>query len=1757
MAKTKKKKNYRLRKSVRRTLGALFMISAIIIAAIPFPDAAASNENEQQEEIGGEGGGSQGSGASTSQKPVLSLIDPLVYEEVVDETKDTDGKPKAYDRNINQDIDLDGSDTAESDIKTAYTLRYTEEKVWQYEEHFKYYLLEDKQGNPTKDAILYEYNNDYTVKDIKLARTINSGSYVSVSSDDYTEYFDKKTVNSDIEVHTLTYQNYMDGELNDTYNLFLKYFKTQLQLLEQNIKKYNTAYANYEASTDPNKVEPKREDYGADQVTGDPRLHIQDALKGEYFCDYVINSDYIINKATSGTNTFTDDYDTYKDVNIKDKGFTMIAVENPLAGASGTPIIYIAKAKNKENITPDAGARIDDNGFLYTSTGNDTYELRGIAERAFSGVTSYMTLQLPESIKYIGDEAFMGSSVGEIVVTNVSQIGNRAFMGSQLQKITMNTQTKEIGTEAFRRTHLTSIDLPFSITKIGKGAFAFNELLTTVVINNTNTDLEIDDCAFYECKALNSQKLTDKKISKIGIGAFAIKTLDNGNCTRFEFPNSLEEGLDKNGNVVDIAGYVLAGRNSLKEVVMPSYLGLNVATKLDSSMFKGCTNLAYVLFPDSCGYVSFDGNMFLDVINPDFYVQGPELNKQNQTALPRESTWKCVMNYASDTDYRFVPYVYYRNKQKYYEISKGDYRLLVDPKGTLTSCILLNESAILDPFSIPGEVGNIVVKGIAEGCFNEKILNKMKSLRIEDGGAIKEIEKNAFENAPILEKVYLGDSVEIVGDEAFRNCINLNEVTFGKNINKIGERAFQGCCKLQKVIFNTPDNVSKFPLKNIGKEAFDTYYYDESNKSETGTDKLTFVGTVDPDYGPFAWAMDSENFVNRNKGVRVCYESGNPYNLKIILDNRNNYPTLVDYLHYDDLKYIKTRKTDTGEEVTLIDKITNNWELNVMDGFIIDAVSNLVIPEGIESIDVKGFITNGSIQTDDAKYATIGNDNNVTAYLKYTGSDEKSQHLEQKRTQYMTYGLFSGDCHDGDIDDTTDIVKDIGNDRLKSVKMYDVKYLPNKYEIENRLAGKSRSIGEPDIIADNDLDGGAFYSCENLENVSLGNVEDIGELPFEGCYSLNSVAFESSDKYIPENRIIYEKLNDNEYKIVQCLGSRGDSELPKDVMVNVDYDPMLAKVSEIAVGAFSDCPYLRKVNFEGNEILTAIPDKCFLGDDALPNANNYGMGTITLPENIRSIGHLSMSHCDDIELIIKGKEVSLASDAFTGTERVLVQAYEDTAAYNTASGLMGVEVEPIPIGEKLYKVQFYDYDFKTTIGPEQELKEGSTAIEPAKPERKGYKFVGWSTSDWKHVTRDIDVIAMYETDPEVLNGSGNGNGNGSGNGNNNNNNNNNNGNNNGSYVNGGIDTDGDGVPDVDKDGNKLYHLNVVNGEGGGYYRAGQTVTIKSGNAPVGARFAYWSCSEQDLIFEDYTDWITTLTMIDSDVTVICNFDGYYALEVEYGTGSGSYPAGAKVAISALEPPKGRKFAGWVSETPELTIEDSKKATTVVTMPQKHAKISATYEDEPKDNKNNGTTGSVSGNNTKPSKNNTSIVITKPGISDKDKASAYVSGSSDNFIVKISESLDAADEVQRALQKKYPDMTRIKYFAMDISLYDAKGENKITNTNGLKVNITIPIPDALKEYAGNNRVGAVVNGELETLNPKFTTIDGVPSITFTATHFSPYTIYVDTGNLVVSDTLDSTPKTGDGIHPKWFLSIGLACISIILFTKRDRRYTLKA
>ena len=227
------------------------------------------------------------------------------------------------------------------------------------------------------------------------------------------------------------------------------------------------------------------------------------------------------------------------------------------------------------------------------------------------------------------------------------------------------------------------------------------------------------------------------------------------------------------------------------------------------------------------------------------------------------------------------------------------------------------------------------------------------------------------------------------------------------------------------------------------------------------------------------------------------------------------------------------------------------------------------------------------------------------------------------------------------------------------------------------------------------------------------------------------------------------------------------------------------------------------------------------------------------------------------------------------------------------------------------------------------------------------------------------------------------------------------------------------------------------------------------------------------------------------------------------------------------------------------------------MPAENCTVTANYKAKTNTGGGNGNSGANTGSgNTAPGHKyeGSYVDIDKPGISNGQLSSATVNGSTDNFVVRITDDPFATEAAYRALQYEYGDMSDILFSAMDISLYDSKGTTEIKDTSSISVTVTIPIPDSLVAYGGNCKAAAIVNDKLEKLNVSFKTIDQVPCIQFTASHFSPYVIYVDSGNLSASGTIDKTPQTGDMVHPKWFLSAGLFLCAMALFLKRDKVVT---
>ena len=111
---------------------------------------------------------------------------------------------------------------------------------------------------------------------------------------------------------------------------------------------------------------------------------------------------------------------------------------------------------------------------------------------------------VPESVVYIGEEAFAGTSVPIVFKGKISYIGEGAFKNcGALESITLDEGIDSIPFMAFYEcSSLKTINLPEGITTIDENAFEGCTSMKTVVLPSTLTSIQ--DSAFLKCDALKS-----------------------------------------------------------------------------------------------------------------------------------------------------------------------------------------------------------------------------------------------------------------------------------------------------------------------------------------------------------------------------------------------------------------------------------------------------------------------------------------------------------------------------------------------------------------------------------------------------------------------------------------------------------------------------------------------------------------------------------------------------------------------------------------------------------------------------------------------------------------------------------------------------------------------------------------------------------------------------------------------------------------------------------------------------------------------------------------------------------------------------------------------------------------------------------------------------------------------------------------------------------------------------------------------------
>ena len=1627
MTKVVKKKNRRLKKQVRKTLGALFMISAIVVAAIPTPNVSAEP---------------------------LQTSQPAKKVWVWDDTK----------------TESSVAGTPSSDISAACknTIPYVDENAIIYtsgDGRFQFAYV-DPDGGGVKYAVILNYNSGVLLDSSlvipdsleafkKYKTTSTEGYYCLVTQSDefmFYDVFEQATNDSNVPLYKVQGIKYGDPghetpPEGSSVGESIIVNKDQLVTVDGNLK-----YPNEETKDDGaggTYKETVYYDIDPYMVTKQkPCYYEQRSLWGD-----LDDTELYYEDKNTGALAHPDGQDHYRiDAAVKFIGQQFI---DPDTDSNGNLTgWHIRKGVYREK--PDEGVFANNTNITNLQIGSN---LSGISDYAFQGCATLQSVSFGNNLKTVGNGAF----------ANCIRLNSC--------DIPTNSNIQALGKDAFYNcTALTKIIIPIGVKAIGDSCF--------------------EGCTRLQEVDLSGGSVGDTMLKTIGNSAFK-------NCS------------------------------SLSSITFPTQYYEN---DLQIGVFEGCSNLQFIKAPNSLmDFVEDEASgltfaKFKETVPESFYFWGADTRTNDRLGRsPLHIT-------ANDNE---IAYKYF--DKEVYEI-------------------VVKEKDKTPPPTITYQV-------------NDK----------------NELVKIWLENNPtnvVIPKTIGPYGISAIGTGCFDNACSIKRVTIPETVTRIENEAFKGTHNLETIIF---DNSST--IEYIGTDAFRTQVVSCGDTISTKDPKLTFVGAMMNDNGtdtvPFVYAMTPENMINnpdQDKSWITCH-SGFPTNMEVkyVYDFTTNvgeaqmqsYPRYE--LYGDDTKleaWVKALpyvdETNPDEVKSYVDTIKEAYT-KYNGGIagepptekqleIINAALNVVVPTNVDSL--KPGLFSGYKMDDYGKAEAISDmtpDTKINSIL-FNGVDE---------IEPFTF---------------------TGCTNLKNVSVI------GATKVDDYAFGAVE-----DINAGN---GHVTYTnpCENLEQVTLGsNIIDVGKRPFAGCPKLTTITC-LGDNLSYQNGILYQPTGSGKI-LLECLEGRGKS--IGSYTVGPDE---LAGVTQIQEEAFMNCDDVGKVDLSQTTV-EDIPEKTFYDAEDLT--------TVILPDTVKNIEAKSFQNCGIRVLTIPGNQSYIEKDAFLNKEdqqNITFECVQGTTADRYAKeysyitpeyGKVFVEhtvyfwdypnypdttskslfykvkvrdgEDAVPptdspshdgymftgwtdytkiakdtdvwpsFGSNVFKVEFLDWD-GTVITQDgftnpQYIEEGKSATPPpTDPTREGYTFEGW-TPDYHDVTKDMTIIAKY----------------------------------------------------TDNSGDQSRHTVTFYAYENGSMTAISVQKVNHEEAAVApavpARAGY-----------TFTGWYpdkTVFSKVVSDLTVVASYEKIavnptsnpsssakptatsssdsnnngngtngdntkkYTVSVSGGSGSGSYAAGAIVALNAYDMGTGKTFDRWTTSTAGVGFANAEATSTTFTMPAANVAITATYKTGSgssgsnssggSGNSSGGSSGSSNSSSAGTTNGGTSVEVTKPGISNTNLAGATVSGSTDNFIVKVTEDQTASDMAVQALQAEFGDISRVKYLPMDISLYDSTGRTKIADTSGISVNITLPLPDDLAQYAGNNKVASTVGGVLDNLNTRFTTVDGVPCVNFTATHFSPYVIYVDTANLTES-TIDVTPKTGDPIHPKWFLAIGLASISLVLFFKRDKKLT---
>ena len=696
-----------------------------------------------------------------------------------------------------------------------------------------------------------------------------------------------------------------------------------------------------------------------------------------------------------------------------------------------------------------------------------------IGKNTFYSCYDLANIEIPSSVKSIGDGAFKGCNLTSITIpASVDSIGVDAFYSCRyIESVNIAEGVKSIGDGAFKYcSGFTSITIPASVTSFGAGVFENCTLLESVSFAEGATIIGED--AFSGCSALTNVEIPSS-VKSIGGSAFNYcKALTN-----IEIPSSVKsignyafyyctaltnveisEGVESIGNnaffnCTGLASITIpASVDSIGEYAFYACSGFTSieisegVTSIGHAAFYGCTGLTSITIPASVTNVGrqvFGNCSGLTDIYPSAIIGNDMFNsctglKNIKIPASVDSIGNSAFGYCTGLES--------------VEISEGVTSIgsgVFVGCSALASIVVDEENTVYDSRDNCNAIIETATNALVAGCNATTI-----------PASVESIGDNAFSYCKGLTSIEIPEGSTSIGDYAFSNCTGLISITIPASVESIGDYALYGCSGLTSI--EIPASV-----KSIGDYAFSrctgltSIEFPESLESIGGSAFLGCTGLTSIKIPASVESIGQEAFIECTAIESIVVDEENK-----VYDSRDNCNAIIE---------TATNNLIKGCNATIIPKsIKSIGESALRD---CSGLTSVEIPEGVTSIGDAAFygcsgLTSIKIP---GSVTTIG----VSAFIDCSGltSVEISEGVKNLSTNMFGYcwNLASIELPEG----------------LTTIERY------------------------------------AFRDCSSLTSIKIpASVDSIGQSAFYGCSGLKSIAsFIPADKLFYLNRSIFNHTN--------------------------------------------------------------------------------------------------------------------------------------------------------------------------------------------------------------------------------------------------------------------------------------------------------------------------------------------------------------------------------------------------------------------------------------------------------------------------------------------------------------------------------------------------------------------------------------------------------------------------------------------------------